>query len=234
MENNSKFKNSIRDWAEDDRPREKLINKGINTLSDAELLAILISSGNKEESAVDLAKRILSFVGDNLVELSGLSVKDFVKNFKGIGTAKAVSIIAALELGKRRRGAEVLNRKKIVSSKDAYEILQSYVADIKYEEFWIILLKKNNTIIKTVPVSEGGASATIVDPKKIFKFAIENNSSSIILCHNHPSGTVKPSESDYKLTNNLKSSGKLLEIQILDHIIIGGENYYSFADNGEI
>lgn len=227
-------KNAIKNWAIDDRPREKLINKGSNTLSDAELLAILIGSGNKDESAVDLSKRILGFVNYNLVELSGLNVNDFVKNFKGIGKAKAVTIIAALELGKRRRGAEVINRKKISSSKDAYELIQSYFSDSKYEEFWIILLRKNNTIIKTVSVSEGGISATIVDPKKIFKMAIDNNATSIILCHNHPSGNIKPSEADIRLTKNIKAAGSLLEIHVLDHIIISGENYYSFADEQEI
>jgi DNA repair protein RadC len=234
MASDANEKNAIKNWAVDDRPREKLINKGSNALSDAELLAILIGSGNKDESAVDLSKRILGYVNYNLVELSGLTVNDFVKNFKGIGKAKAVTIIAALELGKRRRGAEVINRKKISSSKDAYELLQSYFSDSKYEEFWIILLRKNNTIIKTVSVSEGGISATIVDPKKIFKIAIDNNASSIILCHNHPSGNIKPSEADIKLTKNLKAAGSLLEIHVLDHIIISGENYYSFADEQEI
>jgi len=227
-------KNSIKKWAEDDRPREKLINKGKNVLSDSELLAILISSGNKEESAVDLAKRILNFVNHNLIELSGLGVNDYIKNFKGIGKAKAVSIIAALELGKRRRGAEVLNRKKIVTSNDAFELLQTYIADCKYEEFWIILLRNNSTVIKTVSISEGGTSTTIVDPKKLFKIAIENNASAVILAHNHPSGSIKPSESDINLTKKLKISGNLLEIQVIDHIIISGENYYSFAENGEI
>ncbi len=234
MASDANEKNAIKNWAVDDRPREKLINKGSNVLSDAELLAILIGSGNKDESAVDLSKRILRYVNYNLVDLSGLNVNDFVKNFKGIGKAKAVTIIAALELGKRRRGAEVINRKKISSSKDAYELLQSYFSDSKYEEFWIILLRKNNTIIKTVSVSEGGISATIVDPKKIFKIAIDNNASSIILCHNHPSGNIKPSEADIKLTKNLKAAGSLLEIHVLDHIIISGENYYSFADEQEI
>jgi DNA repair protein RadC len=234
MASDANEKNAIKNWAVDDRPREKLINKGSNALSDAELLAILIGSGNKDESAVDLSKRILGYVNYNLVELSGLTVNDFVKNFKGIGKAKAVTIIAALELGKRRRGAEVINRKKSSSSKDAYELLQSYFSDSKYEEFWIILLRKNNTIIKTVSVSEGGISATIVGPKKIFKIAIDNNASSIILCHNHPSGNIKPSEADIKLTKNLKAAGSLLEIHVLDHIIISGENYYSFADEQEI
>ena len=223
----------ITKWAESDRPREKLMLKGKNTLSDAELIAILLGSGSKKESAVDLAKKILNFVNDNLIELSKLNINDLMK-FKGIGEAKAISIIAALELGKRRRGADVLERKKIKSSKDVFELFQSVLADSNYEEFWILLLNRANKIIRQVNISEGGVSGTIADPKKIFKIALENNASSIILCHNHPSGNIQPSDTDIKLTGKLKKAGETLEIHVIDHIILGEEKYYSFADEGTL
>ena len=223
---------TIKNWAEDDRPREKLKLKGRSSLSDAELIAILIGSGNNEESAVDLSKRILKSANDNLIELSKLSLNDLVKNFKGIGEAKAISIIAALELGKRRRSAEVIEKKKINSSKDAFELLHSMVSDQFYEEFWIIMLNKANKVIKYECISEGGTAGTVADPKRIFKLALENNASSLILCHNHPSGNLKPSQADIMLTRKLKTSGELMEILIVDHIIIGDDNYYSFADEG--
>jgi DNA repair protein RadC len=223
---------TIKNWAEDDRPREKLMLKGKSALSDAELTAILIGSGNTEESAVELSKRILKSVNDNLIELSKLSINDLVKNFKGIGEAKAISIIAALELGKRRRSAEIIEKKKINSSNDAFELMHSMVSDCFYEEFWIIMLNKANKVIKYKSISEGGLTATIADPKKIFKLALENNATSLILCHNHPSGNLKPSEADIKITKQLKEAGLLLEISVIDHIIIGDDSYYSFADEG--
>lgn len=223
---------TIKNWAEDDRPREKLMLKGKASLSDAELIAILIGSGNSEESAVELSKRILNACNDNLIELSKLSISDLIKEFKGIGEAKAVSIIAALELGNRRRIAEVIERKKINSSKDAFELMQSRVSDCLYEEFWIILLNKANKVIKYQSVSEGGITGTVADPKKIFKLALENNATSLIMCHNHPSGNLKPSDADCKLTRKIKEAGLFLEITVVDHIIIGDEKYYSFADEG--
>ena len=225
-------KTSIKNWAEDDRPREKLMLKGKSVLSDAELIAILINSGNNEESAVELSQRILRSSNDNLIELSKLGINDLIKNFKGIGEAKAISIIAALELGKRRRSSDVLDKKKISSSKEAFEVMQSYVADIQHEEFWIIMLGRNNKIIKILCVSEGGTAGTVVDPKKIFKLALENNASSLILCHNHPSGAIKPSEADIKITSKIKKAGEMLELNVVDHIIVGDENYFSFADEG--
>ncbi len=225
-------KTTIRNWAEDDRPREKLMLKGKAALSDAELIAILIGSGNTEESAVELSKRILKLAKDNLIELSKLSIPELIKTFKGIGEAKAISIIAALELGKRRRSAEVMERKKINSSKDAFDILQTLVADCLYEEFWILLLNKANKVIKYECISEGGISGTVADPKRIFKIALENNASSLILCHNHPSGNLKPSDADIKLTKKVKEAGLFLEILVVDHLIIGDEKYYSFADEG--
>lgn len=224
---------SIREWAEDDRPREKLILKGRQSLSDAELIAILMGSGSRNESAVDLAKRILRDASDNLLELSKLSVKDLMK-YKGVGEAKAISIIAALELGRRRRGAEALDRKKITSSKDVFEYFVSLFGDQNYELFYILLLNRANKIIRHIEISEGGISGTVADPKKIFKMALENNATSIILSHNHPSGSVKPSDADIRLTKKLKNAGEMLDVPVLDHIIIGDEKYYSFADEGII
>jgi len=223
----------ISQWAEDDRPREKLISKGTATLSDAELIAILIGSGNQNESAVDLSKKILASVAKNLILLSKLSISD-LRKFKGIGEAKAVTIAAALELGKRRRSAEAVEPKKITSSKQAHDILQEYLADANYEQFCILLLNRANHLIRAIIVSEGGISGTVADPKKIFKMALENNAASIILGHNHPSGQVNPSEADIALTRKLCQGGSLLDMPVLDHIIVGEENYYSFRDEGKI
>jgi DNA repair protein RadC len=223
----------IREWAESDRPREKLLMKGKSTLSDAELLAILMGSGSKNESAVDLAMRILHESNDNLIELSKLSVKDLTK-FKGVGEAKAISIIAAMELGKRRRGAEAIEKKKITSSRDVFEYFNSIFGDQTYEAFYILLLNRANRIIKEVQISEGGFSGTVADPKKIFKIALENNASSIILSHNHPSGNIQPSDADIKLTHKLKGAGDMLDLPVIDHIILGEEKYYSFADEGQM
>jgi DNA repair protein RadC len=224
---------TIKSWAEDDRPREKMILKGKNALSDAELIAILISSGNCEESAVDLAKRILKSANDSISELSRFTIKDMLK-FKGIGDAKAVSIAAALELGRRRRGEEAGIKKQITCSKDLFDIFHPLLSDLIYEEFWILLLNKANMIIGKYCISEGGLSGTVADPVKIFKKAIECNALGIVLCHNHPSGNLKPSEADMNLTKKLKEGGKLLDISVLDHIIIGEEKYISFADEGLI
>ncbi|MBE0637366.1 MAG: DNA repair protein RadC [Bacteroidales bacterium] len=224
---------SIKNWSEDDRPREKLLLKGKGSLSDAELIAILIASGNKDESAVDLSKRILKSVDNNLIELSKLTVND-LKKFKGIGEAKAITIAAAMELGNRRRGAEVMDRKRIITSHDAFEVMQMHIGDPNYEYFFVILLNQAGKIIRTLNISEGGITGTVVDPKKVFKLAIENNATSIILGHNHPSGSVLPSEQDKKLTIKIKEAGKFLEIAVLDHVIIGSEQYYSFADSGEM
>jgi len=224
---------NIKQWAEDDRPREKLIAKGKSALSNAELLAILLRSGSTKETAVDLSKRILSEVSDNLLELSKLSLAEFMK-FKGIGEAKALSIIAALELGKRCRVSEVAVKEKISGSRDVFEYFQNNLADNQYEEFWILLLTRANKIIKKSSISQGGIAGTVADPKKIFKTALENNASSIILCHNHPSGNIKPSEADIKLTKKLKDAGVLLDISVLDHVIVGDNTYFSFADENLI
>lgn len=221
----------IKSWAEEDRPREKLMGKGRQSLTDAELIAILIASGNKKETAVELSKRILKEAGNNnLNDLAKLSVIDLMK-FNGIGEAKAISIIAALELGRRRKEKESAKREKIVLSNDAYEFIKPVFLDLPHEEFWTLLLNRSNHIIKRELISRGGVAGTVVDAKIIFKSAVENLANAIILCHNHPSGNTKPSEADIKLTKNLKDAGKLLEIQILDHIIVTDNDYYSFADN---
>lgn len=222
---------NIKSWAEDDRPREKMISKGRAALSDAELLAILLRSGTKRESAVDLAKKILAFADDNLMELSKMNLHDFMA-VKGIGEAKALSIIAALELGRRRAGSDVKARMAVNSSKDVFDYFQMNLADNAYEEFWILLLSRANKIIRKIPISTGGISGTIADPRKIFKAALEHNAVSIILCHNHPSGNTKPSETDIKLTKKLKDAGQLLDISVLDHIIAGDNSFFSFADEG--
>ena len=224
---------TIKSWAEADRPREKLVEKGKSTLSEAELIAILISSGNKNESAVDLSKRILNSVNNDLSELSKLTVNELTK-FNGIGEAKAISIISALELGRRRRETKGLKKEKITSSKDIVEIFQPMMSDIKHEEFWVLLLNRANKIISKHNVSSGGVSGTVVDSKIIFKLAIENLASSVILCHNHPSGNTQPSDADIKLTKQIKDAGKLLEIAVLDHVIITERGFYSFADEGMI
>ncbi|MDP4280516.1 MAG: DNA repair protein RadC [Bacteroidota bacterium] len=224
---------TIRNWAEEDRPREKLLIKGRKSLSDAELLAILLGSGTRSESAVDLARRIIQEVNGNLAELSRMGIKELTK-FNGIGEAKAVNILAALELGRRRSESEVIAREKITNSRDAWEVLKSSMDDMPYEEFWILLLNKANKIIRKVIISEGGISGTVVDPKKIFKIALDHHASSIILGHNHPSGNLQPSEADMKITRKIRDAGNLLDINVLDHIISGDNGYYSFADEGSL
>lgn len=224
---------SIKNWATEDRPREKMIEKGREVLSDAELIAILISSGNSNESAVDLSRRILKDVSDNLIKLSQLSINDLTK-YNGIGVAKAISILAALELGRRRRFAETARQPLIRNSKDAFEYFYMRMADIRHEQFWVLLLNPSNRVIKMAKISDGGVNGTAADPKLIFKTALENNATSIMLCHNHPSGDVLPSDRDKALTRNIINGGKLLEIKILDHIIVGIDNYFSFADSGLI
>lgn len=221
----------IKTWAEEDRPREKLLLKGKGSLSNAELLAILIGSGSKKESAVELSKRILASSNNNLQELSRCSFDDLLQ-FTGIGEAKAISIIAALELGRRYRSSEAMNKKKISSSQDAFNAIYSYLSDSLYEEFYIILLNRANEIIGIHRISEGGTSGTVVDPKKVFKLALVKQASSIILSHNHPSGNIQPSHQDKTITKKLIDSGKLMEIEVLDHIIVGNNRYLSFADEG--
>jgi DNA repair protein RadC len=224
---------TIRNWAEDDRPREKFMLKGRHSLSDAELLAILIGSGTKQESALDLAKNILRLARENLAELSRLTIPDLLK-VKGIGYVRATALLAALELGRRRNESEVIVKEKIKNSQDAFEILRSVIGDKPYEEFWIILMNRANKIIRKCCISEGGVSGTVVDPKKIFKIAIDNHASSIVLGHNHPSGTITPSEADIQITKKIRDAGIMLDIDVIDHLIIGDDRFYSFADNGDM
>lgn len=222
---------TIKSWAEDDRPREKLVAKGPVSLTDAELLAILIASGSRNESAVDLCKRILASVGNNLSELSKLSINDLMK-FKGIGDAKAISIVAALELGKRRRLAEATQREAITCSRDAYDILLPLFEDLKHEEFWVLLLNRANKVVRKEKISTGGVAGTIVDNKIILKLAIEALASGMVLAHNHPSGNLKPSQADINLTKQIKQAAQLLEVNLVDHLIVTDHGYYSFADEG--
>lgn len=222
---------SIKNWSQDDQPREKLLYKGKSTLSDAELVAILIGSGNRDESAVSLCKRILASTNNNLSELGKLSINQLME-FKGIGEAKAISIIAALELGRRRRGGEALERKKITSSASVFELLQPVIGDLPHEEFWIVYLNNSNKVIQKNQLSKGGITGTLVDVRLALKTALEVGATGIILSHNHPSGTLRPSEADKQLTKKIKLASESLDIKILDHLIITEKAYYSFADEG--
>lgn len=222
---------NIKSWAAEDRPREKLLLKGRAILSDAELIAILLGTGTSSLSAVDLAKNILQTVNNDLNELARLTVKDLVK-IKGIGEAKAITIISALELGRRRKDSLAEEKPKIGGSADVFEILKADLLDIPHEAFWIVLLNRANRVIKKHQISQGGVAGTVADPKLIFKVAVEELASGIILAHNHPSGNLSASQADIDLTRKLKESGKLLDIQVLDHIIIAGKKYFSFADEG--
>lgn len=222
---------SIKHWAEDDRPREKLLQKGKLSLSDAELIAILIGSGSKDESAVQLSKRILSSGKNNLNELGKLSVHQLCK-FKGIGSAKAVSIIAALELGRRRRIEEALEKKKITSSASVFELMQPVIGELPHEEFWIIYLNNSNKVIEYLQLSKGGITGTLVDVRLTLKKALELRATAIILAHNHPSGTLLASAPDKLLTKKLKTAAQSLDIKVLDHVIVTEKSYFSFADEG--
>lgn len=222
---------SISQWAEEDRPREKLMLKGKAALSDAELIAILLGSGTRSMSAVQLGKLILSKVNFNLNELAKLSVKE-LKTFKGIGEAKAITLISALELGRRRKNADPVKRIRITCSEDIYALMKPNLLDLQHEEFWLILLNRSSQLIKKVPISTGGVSSTVVDPKIIFHAALDSLASQIILVHNHPSGNLNPSDPDLLLTKKLKSAAKLLDISLIEHLIFSDHGYYSFADQG--
>ncbi|MDF3078075.1 MAG: radC [Sphingobacteriaceae bacterium] len=224
---------TIKSWAEEDRPREKLLVRGRRALSDAELIAILIGSGSRTETAVELSKRILHSLQNDLDKLGTLSVAELSK-FKGIGEAKAISIIAALELGRRRKDAGVKTITKITSSKDIFDLLYPDFADLDHEQFWIVLLNRASKVIAKQQISRGGQNGTVADPKIIFKIALESNAPSIILAHNHPSGNLKPSQADINLTHKLCSAASLLDMSILDHLIFGQTRYMSFADEGMI
>lgn len=221
---------TIKEWSEEDRPREKLQIKGPATLSDAELLAILICSGNRNESAVTLSKRILSEVENNLQELGKLTINDF-KRFNGVGTVKAITIIAALEIGRRRRSEEALVRKKITSSHSVFELMQPVIGELPHEEFWIIYLNNSNKVLELSQLSKGGITGTMVDIRLALKNALQLGAVALVLAHNHPSGTLKPSKSDLDLTKKLKRGGENLDIKVLDHLIIAENAYFSFADS---
>ena len=223
----------IKQWAEDDRPREKMITKGVTALSDAELMAILIGSGTKSESAVAIAQRILGSANNNLNELGKFTLKDF-KRSKGIGNAKGVAIMAALELGRRRKLSEAINKKQITSSTDVIDIFQPLLADLSHEEFWVLLLNRANKVIDRVKISEGGFTATVVDVRKIMRAALDNQAIGIILCHNHPSGNNNPSDDDLKITSKIKSAAATMDISLLDHVIITDQKCFSMADNSLI
>jgi len=222
---------SIKQWSQDDQPREKLRDKGKATLSDAELVAILIGSGNRDESAVELCKRILASTGNNLNVLGKLSIEQLMQ-FKGIGEAKAITIIAALELGRRRRVEDAIQLDKITSSKSVYEVMQPIIGELDHEEFWILYLNNSNKVLKKEQLSKGGITGTLVDVRLVLKHALKYGATALILCHNHPSGTLKPSESDRAITQKLATAADSLDIKVLDHLIITEKAYFSFADEG--
>jgi DNA repair protein RadC len=223
---------TILSWAEEDRPREKLLGQGRRALTDAELLAILLGSGNADENAVELAKRILGHFNDDLEQLNDASIATLIKNFKGIGEAKAITIAAAMELGLRRKYARSKEKPHITCSSDAYQLIAPYLVDIQHEEFWLLFLNRANKVTHREQLSKGGVAGTIVDAKLIFKRALELQASGIILAHNHPSGNLKPSQQDINVTKQLQNGAKLLDMSILDHIIVAENQYYSFADEG--
>jgi DNA repair protein RadC len=228
---NYESKIPITQWAEEDRPREKMLLKGKQALSDAELLAILIGSGSREHSAVELCKIILQKVNNNLNDLARCSIDDFQK-IKGIGEAKAITIAAALELGRRRKSESIEEKPLIKTAKDAAQILQPILADETIEQFYLLHLNRANRLLKTECISTGGVSGTVADAKVIFKKALDAGASSIVLCHNHPSGNLKPSDADIELTKKIVASGKLLDINVLDHLIVANTGWYSFQDEG--
>lgn len=224
---------TIKEWAEEDRPREKLMHLGKKKLTNAELLAIIIGSGNREETAVELSQRILNSVNNNIAELTKLNYNDLMNNFKGIGEAKAINIVAALELANRK--TDFIEEKPIISdAKSAYQALLPEMADLEYETFWVLLLSNSQRLVKKHCISEGGWVETSIDLKKLFKLVLENNCTKIIIAHNHPSGLITPSNSDKIITERISQASKILSIQTLDHLIVTNQAYYSFAENGLI
>lgn len=220
---------SLKFLAEDDRPREKFLFKGKNALSDAELLAIIMGSGSREESAVELARKILQSVENNWHHLSRLQIADLMK-FKGVGEAKAISIAAALEIGRRRAAQEIPERTQIKSSNDIFVLLSPFLSDLQTEEFWAIFLNQNNRVLGKSQLSSGGINQSVVDVRILFKAAIDQFATALVIAHNHPSGNLKPSTEDVKITKQIAEAGKILNIQLLDHVIIAQNSYFSFAD----
>lgn len=228
------YKNlSIKNWAVEDRPREKLVKKGVENLSDAELLAILLGSGTRNQSALELSKQLLFSTSNNLLELGKLNLNDLTR-FKGIGKAKAIIILAALEIGRRRKYSEPVQKMQISSSKDSFKIFQPILGDLPHEEFWAMLLNRSNRLIENVCISKGGISGTVIDTKIILNKALSRLASAIIVCHNHPSGNIHPSQADIKITEKLKAATSTMDIILLDHIIIADTRYYSFSDDGKL
>ncbi|MCO5231247.1 MAG: DNA repair protein RadC [Chitinophagales bacterium] len=224
---------NIKSWAEEDRPREKLLSKGKSSMTDAELLAILIGSGTRNCSALDLARNILALTNNNLSELGKISIQQLM-SVKGIGEAKAITIASALELGRRRQQSVALEEKVVKSSRNSYDLIAPCIGDLGHEEFWVVLLNRRGVVLKYKCITKGGFAATIVDVRQIFKWAISEQASSMILAHNHPSGTLSPSSQDIQITNSLIKAGELMEIKVLDHLIVTNQGYYSFADEGRI
>ena len=222
---------SIKFLAEDDRPREKFLLKGKTSLSDSELLAIILGSGNNEDSAVELARKILASVENNWQNLSKLSIKDLMK-FKGIGEAKAISVAATLEIGRRKASQETPEKTSISSARDSYNVFSQHLSDLRTEEFWAIFLNQKNQIVYKTQISKGGISGTLVDVRVLFRIALEHFATSIIVAHNHPSGSLKPSLEDIQITKNIKNAGEILNITLLDHLIIGDNSFLSFAEEG--
>ncbi len=223
---------SIKYWAEDDRPRDKLLLKGKHAVSDSELLAIILGTGTSGTTALDLGKQLLEKADNSLQELSRFSVQDLTNGIRGIGKAKALTLLAAMELANRRNYSNAIQKVKVSCSLDAFKYVHPYMADAVWEEFWLLLLSRSNRVIRAVKTSEGGIHGTVADPKRIFQTALEQKASAIIMSHNHPSGNTKPSATDIQLTRNLKKAGNILEINVIDHLILGGDSYFSFADNG--
>lgn len=224
----------IKEWAEEDRPREKMLQKGSAALSDAELLAILIGSGTKEETAVQLAQRILAYSSNNLVALGKLSIEELKSNFKGIGEARAVTITAALELGRRRAAGNGLKRASVGSSNDSHALFYPLLCDLAHEELWVAYLDRSGKVVDKIKVSQGGVSGTVSDIRLILKAGLHSLCSGMILCHNHPSGNLMPSKQDDELTFRLQQAAQLMEMKLLDHLILSDNKYYSYADEGRL
>lgn len=232
MEAYTQTRLAIKSWAEEDRPREKMLLRGKASLSEAELLAILLGSGSREESAVGLAQRILNTVDNNLHELGKRSIAELQDGFKGVGEAKAITIVAALELGRRRQLSRIRDRPQVTCSRDAFNAIAPLLADLPHEEFWILALNRANRILSREQISQGGMAGTVVDAKIVFRKALGAQACSIVLCHNHPSGNLQPSQADIDLTRKLRQAGESIDMLVLDHLIVSETGYYSFADEG--
>jgi DNA repair protein RadC len=223
---------AIKHWQSDERPREKLVKHGASTLSNAELLAIIINCGNKKQSALDIAKQILASCDNDFLELSKKDVSEFIKTFAGIGQAKAVTLVATLEIARRRYEAKVSARPKVIDSKSAFEVFFKDLCDLSHEEFWVLYVDVTGKLIAKQRICEGGLSQTTVDVKKIMQTAVSNRAHGLVLGHNHPSGNTLPSSSDMHLTKKIQTAARMMDLRLIDHIILSGNDYYSFGDDG--